>query len=96
LIKVGQKLSVYVPENQKQRFEKINGMTLAQKQAPGRKPRSYSCPTPKRIHSKAADYEYYTVKKGDTVWEIARRYSGVTPQEILRLNNLSPTTPTCS
>jgi membrane-bound lytic murein transglycosylase D len=33
MIRVGQKLSVYVPENQKQHFEKINTMTLAQKNA---------------------------------------------------------------
>jgi membrane-bound lytic murein transglycosylase D len=88
IIRVGQKLSVYVPENQKQSFEKINSMTLAQKQAQAGKP----VPTTARSQSasnQTIDYEYYTVKKGDTVWEIARRYSGVTPQEILRLNNLN-------
>jgi membrane-bound lytic murein transglycosylase D len=34
-------------------------------------------------------YEYYTVKNGDTIWEIARRYAGISPDDILKLNNLN-------
>ena len=32
---------------------------------------------------------YYTVKKGDTLWDIAQQYRGVSVQDIQRLNNLS-------
>lgn len=32
---------------------------------------------------------YHTVQKGDTLWEIARQYDGVTIDEIKRLNNIS-------
>jgi len=31
---------------------------------------------------------YYTVKKGDTLWDIAQQYSGVSVQDIQKLNNL--------
>jgi membrane-bound lytic murein transglycosylase D len=31
---------------------------------------------------------YYTVKKGDTLWDIAQQYKGVTVQDIQKLNNL--------
>ena len=34
---------------------------------------------------------YYTVKSGDTVWDIARRYQGITDSDILKWNNLSRT-----
>jgi membrane-bound lytic murein transglycosylase D len=86
LIQVGQRLSVYVPESQKANFENINTMSFAQKQATVGKPLSTASRT---TTAQASGYEYYTVKKGDTVWDIARRYPGVTPQEILQLNNLS-------
>lgn len=32
---------------------------------------------------------YYTVKKGDTLWDIAQQYKGVSVQDIQRINNLS-------
>jgi len=31
---------------------------------------------------------YYTVKKGDTLWDIAQQYNGVSVRDIQRLNNL--------
>jgi len=37
-------------------------------------------------------YVYHTVKAGDTLWDIARQYQGVTVNEIQKLNNLSNTT----
>jgi membrane-bound lytic murein transglycosylase D len=34
------------------------------------------------------NYVYYTVKQGDTLWEIARDYPGVSESDIMKLNNL--------
>ncbi|MBS4056119.1 MAG: LysM peptidoglycan-binding domain-containing protein [Bacteroidetes bacterium] len=34
-------------------------------------------------------YIYHTVRSGDTLWDIARQYDGVTVEQIKRLNNLS-------
>lgn len=33
-------------------------------------------------------YVYYTVKKGDTLWDIAQQYKGVSVDDIKKLNNL--------
>lgn len=87
LIREGQKLVVYVPEKQKTKYAKINGMTFAQKQASSGK----STTTAKSEPLKQLDpnYEYYTVKRGDTLWDIAQKYAGISSTEIMRLNNLS-------
>jgi membrane-bound lytic murein transglycosylase D len=87
LIRVGQKLAVYVSENQKEKYERINSMTFAQKQASiGKSAGAASNPEPRTLDP---NYEYYTVRSGDTIWEIARRYAGISPNDILKLNNLS-------
>jgi LysM repeat protein len=36
-----------------------------------------------------ANYIYYRVQRGDTLWDIAKKYSGVTTSDIKKLNNLS-------
>ncbi|HMM11069.1 MAG TPA: LysM peptidoglycan-binding domain-containing protein [Bacteroidales bacterium] len=47
---------------------------------------------PEQVQSTAAKsngkYIYYTVKQGDTLWDIARRFDGVTVEQIKKLNNL--------
>jgi membrane-bound lytic murein transglycosylase D len=88
LIRAGQKLVVYVPEEQKTRYEKINLMSFEQKQASIGKS---SSPGGTREVDKPLDpgYEYYTVRNGDTLWDIAKKFAGISAEEILRLNNLS-------
>jgi membrane-bound lytic murein transglycosylase D len=38
-----------------------------------------------------SDYIIYTVKQGDTLWDIAKQYDGVTVDQIKRLNNITNT-----
>lgn len=87
LIRIGQKLVVYVPESQKDRYDKVNTMTFAQKQEMVGKPVS----TAQKAETKPLDpnYEYYTVKKGDTLWDIAQKYAGISSNEIMKLNKLN-------
>jgi membrane-bound lytic murein transglycosylase D len=36
-----------------------------------------------------AEYVYHTVKSGDTLWDIAKLYDGVTVNQIKQLNNIT-------
>jgi membrane-bound lytic murein transglycosylase D len=38
---------------------------------------------------KNAEYIYHTVRSGDTLWDIAKMYDGVTVNQIKRLNNIT-------
>ena len=86
LIRVGQKLVIYVPENEKQKYTQVNEMTFAEKQAMiGKSATPKTNPEPEPLDP---NYVYYTVRKGDTIWEIAQKYAGISSTEILELNNL--------
>ena len=89
IIRVGQKLVVYVPPSKAEKYRKINSMSFAEKQ------RSIGKGVP--VQAKAQidnsipdnqDYVYYKVRYGDSIWKIANKFPGVTQSEILRLNEL--------
>lgn len=87
IIRIGQKLAIYVPEKDKAKYEKYNSMTFAQKQASiGKTVSSQPKEAPKPLDP---NYIYHTVRKGDTIWEIAQKYAGISSDEIMRLNNLT-------
>ena len=60
-LKIGQKLKVYPPAEQKD-----NNVTT----------------------TTSGGYVIYTVKSGDNLWDIAKKFDGVTVEQIKRLNNL--------
>ncbi|MFP4555305.1 MAG: LysM peptidoglycan-binding domain-containing protein [Bacteroidales bacterium] len=68
LIRVGQNLTIYVPES------------TARKMGHGQvSPPNGSDP----------DFVYYKVQNGDTLWDIARLYPGISTTDIKKINNLS-------
>lgn len=86
LIREGQKLVVYVPEKSKSKYQRVNSMSFAQKQASiGKSATPASKPEAKPVDS---NYQYYTVRKGDTLWDIAKKYAGISANEIMQLNGL--------
>jgi membrane-bound lytic murein transglycosylase D len=38
---------------------------------------------------RTGEFETYTVKQGDTIWDIMKRFPGVTESEIIQWNNIS-------
>ena len=86
MIRVGQKLAIYVPEKDKEKYEQVTNMSFAQKQASIGK--SSTTTTTRETKPLDPNYEYYTVRKGDTLWDIAQKYAGISADEIMRLNEL--------
>jgi len=71
----GQKLIVYVPTKISVKDE------LASKPVE----KKY---TPKVQKSKDGKTVYHTIQRGDTLWDIANRYKGVSVKDLKRLNNI--------
>ncbi len=91
MIRVGQKLAIYVPEKDKEKYESVNKMSFADKQAMIGKTTLAAKETTKKTAPEPLDhgYEYYTVKSGDSIWDIAQKYVGISSDEIMRLNKIS-------
>ncbi|UCG26637.1 MAG: transglycosylase SLT domain-containing protein [Bacteroidales bacterium] len=88
LIRVGQKLVVYVPPEKADYYRKINSMTFEEKQESIGKSTARKEEQVLIQEAPDSDYIYYKVKYGDTIWDIAKKYPGVTDTDIMRLNNL--------
>jgi membrane-bound lytic murein transglycosylase D len=90
-IRVGQKLVVYVDPTKAEYFSKINTMTFAEKQASIGKTAVSVSPAPAAMVPEESDGEFitYTVRNGDTIWDIVKMYDSVTTTQVLSLNNIS-------
>ena len=91
-IRVGQKLVVYVDPAKSEFYSKINTMELADKQALiGKTAVSNSQPLATTIGPGEIDGEYitYTVRRGDSIWDIVKMFDNVTTTQVLALNNIS-------
>lgn len=98
MIRVGQKLSIYVPKDYSNFYSGINNLSFSQKQAlaktrPVANAVVSQATASSRSSSPGAEYDaefvYYTVRTGDTLWSIAQQFPGVSNSDIMRLNNLA-------
>ncbi len=87
-IRSGQKLTIYIHKSKVKKYKNINSMTFAEKQASvGKQVNAEAKPVQEIL--KQGEYELYTVKRGDTIWDIAKLFPGVTDTEIMRWNGIS-------
>ncbi len=85
-IRAGQKLAIYVPKSKASYYASIDKMSTEKKnQLFGT---GASSPVKKQV-KKDPNFIYYTVRKGDNIWLIAKRFPGVSDSDIMRLNGLS-------
>src|SRR5665811_1397551 len=93
-IRVGHKLAIYVDPSKSDYYSKINSMSFAEKQALVGKiavPNSPSVATTTAMANRdtVGEYIVYTVRNGDTIWDIVRMYENVTATQVRSLNNIS-------
>jgi len=86
-IRIGQKINVFIDLSKKEYYSVVNNLSFEEKQ--GRIGKKVTT-TPPTTVSDTSDqsYIYYTVRYGDTVWDIAKKYEGVTATGILSLNGI--------
>ena len=99
LIRVGQKLVIYKPKGKSAKYKELDNMSFSEKQKfAGRSVSSGStasadsgsASTTSTVSSgNIDDYITYKVRQGDSLWEIAKKYPGVSETDITRLNNIS-------
>lgn len=104
-IRVGQRLAIYVDPSRSEYFSKINSMTFTEKQAmsgkkiPANSGSVAQATSPTASVSAAGtvqiqgqgegEYEVYTVRSGDTIWDIVKMYDNVTATDVLNLNGIT-------
>jgi membrane-bound lytic murein transglycosylase D len=98
LIRTGQKLVIYKPKGASEKYKPLNEMSFQEKQRfAGRATTTQASGTSSGSQvtsgavsdADADSYITYTVRSGDTLWEIARKYPGTSESDIARLNNIT-------
>lgn len=99
-INIGQNLVIYVADDKVKYYKAVNGLSFAQKQSrvgktveSQQKPPALSLSkgetTKKKDTSSGKGWVYYTVRSGDSPYSIAKKYEGVSEDEIMKINNIS-------
>ncbi len=92
MIRGGQKLTVYVPNGSASKYQDVDQLSFSEKQARIGKSVSGSTSAAPPAGSGAgvdsSTYITYTVKNGDSLWEIAKKFPGVSDSDIARLNGM--------
>jgi len=99
IIRVGQKLVIYKPKGKSARYKGLDKMSFSEKQKfAGRAVSSGSTSSSgagsgssisKANYDPNVEYITYRVKQGDSLWEIAQKYPGVSETDISRLNSIA-------
>lgn len=88
-IHIGQKIAVYVEPSKAEYFSRVNSMSFAEKQQMAGKPAASGPVAAPVLQGSDDDYITYTVRTGDTIWDIIKRYDNVSTTDVLSLNNIS-------
>jgi membrane-bound lytic murein transglycosylase D len=90
-IRVGQKLAIYVDPSKSEYYSNINTMSFDDKQLMAGKTVPANTQPDASLQDFETDGEFitYTVRYGDTIWDIVKMYDNVTTSQVLALNNIA-------
>ena len=90
-IRVGQKIAIYVDSSKSEYFSGYNTMSFAEKQSAAGKKVHLNAQPVVASSPVETDGEFitYTVRDGDTIWDIVKMFDNVTTNQVLTLNNIS-------
>jgi membrane-bound lytic murein transglycosylase D len=89
MVRSGQKLAIYKHKNKADNYKGINKMTFSEKQSFIGKPVITAQTSEILQKNFTGEYIMYTVKAGDSLWDIAKKYRGVSDNDIILLNNIT-------
>ena len=80
------KIAHLCSERKNEQLAKVDGMSFEAKQwMIGKTPGTTAKSEPLVIDP---NYEYYTVRRGDNLWDIASKYEGISNKDLMQLNNI--------
>lgn len=88
-IRAGAKLAIYVPSHKYDRYKQVEYLSFSQKQAIEHGAPPVTEPTVAVTDGSCDGCIIYVVKPGDTLWDISKRYPGVSIDDIKRTNNIT-------
>ncbi|MCK5846461.1 MAG: LysM peptidoglycan-binding domain-containing protein [Bacteroidales bacterium] len=86
-IRAGKKLKIYVDKDKESYYKKLDTMSFSEKQK--REGKTVAPKAKKVVEPLGKDWFYHTVKSGESPYVIAKKYDGVSPEDILRWNNIT-------
>lgn len=89
-IRAGQKLVIYKHKSTADKYADIDHLSFSQKQARIGKATATSISTGSKPSEelKEGSYIVYTVQTGDTLWDIAQKFPGISDTDIMRWNSI--------
>ena len=90
-IYVGQKLKVYVDDEKVHRYKNIDNLSMDQKKQIVAKQNGTETVTTSSAPASDDDgkYIYYTIKNGDTLWDLSKKYPKNSVDDLKRINNIT-------
>jgi membrane-bound lytic murein transglycosylase D len=90
-IRIGQKIVIYVDPAKFEFYSQVNSMTFEEKQSMVGKiiPSNSVRILARTSEEPEGEFVTYTVRNGDTIWDIVKLYENVTTSQVLSLNNLA-------